>query len=163
MCRQAALFGRFVLLAGQLPLDDAIGEAGGTPQKGGHPGGQRLDVGGGHPGGRSRARSQLRHGSPAAAVETGAGLHANGVGGEGLQAAEGLLGGRAFRQLQTEKLIRLGPDLSDRSASRTPPPVTERHARQSGRCTVDVAGTCPQGITNPLERHDRNRPKRMIS
>lgn len=43
---------------------------------------------------------QLRCRPSAAAVETGAGLNPNGVCGEGSQVMKGLLGGRAFRQLQ---------------------------------------------------------------
>lgn len=45
-------------------------------------------------------RPQLRRGPFAAAVETGAGLHPDGVGGEGPQALQGLLGGQAFGQLR---------------------------------------------------------------
>ena len=43
--------------------------------------------------------SQLFRGPFAATIEASAGLHPDGVRGEGLQAMESLLGGHAFRQL----------------------------------------------------------------
>ena len=96
-------FGLLILLSGPLPLNDTIGEQGWAPPEGSCPGGQRLDLGRGQSRGWSRLSSQLCRWPFAAAVEAGAGLDPNGVGGEGPQAVKSLLGGQAFGQLWEDR------------------------------------------------------------
>ena len=82
-----------------LPLNNTVGEQWRTPVEGGCPRGQHLDFWRGQSCGWSRRSSQLCCWPLAATIEASAGLHPNGVGREGLQAVQSLLGGQAFSQL----------------------------------------------------------------